>query len=85
MVFGLIGLYPFARYAVLLAQGDQGNHFQSLMLGTLLLIGALLSVALGVLSDLSKTNRILQEQALERQKEQQYGPARPADARSSAV
>lgn len=79
-VFGLIGLFPFARYAVLLAAGDQGNHFQSLMLGTLLLIGALLAVALGVLSDLSKTNRILQEQALERLKEQQYGPVAPAAA-----
>ncbi|MDN4477874.1 glycosyltransferase family 2 protein [Demequina sp. SYSU T00039] len=76
-VFGLIGLYPFVRYAVLLATGDHGNHFQSLMLGTLLLIGALLSIALGVLSDLSKTNRILQEQALERLKEQQYGPVTP--------
>ncbi|WNM24363.1 glycosyltransferase family 2 protein [Demequina capsici] len=72
VVFGIVGLFPFARYAVLIATGDQGNHFQSLMLGTLLLVGALLSVALGVLSDLQRTNRILQEQALEYAKRQQY-------------
>lgn len=78
MVFGVAGLVPFVRYAVLLAQGDQGNHYQSLMLGTLLLIGSLLSIALGVLSDLAKTNRILNEDQLGRIKEQQYGVAYPA-------
>lgn len=71
-VFALVGLYPFARYAVLLAIGDQGNHFQSLMLGTLLLIGSLLSVALGVLSDLLRTNRILHEQVLEHAKRERF-------------
>lgn len=78
VVFGVAGLVPFVRYAVLLAQGDQGNHYQSLMLGTLLLIGSLLSIALGVLSDLAKTNRILNEDQLGRIKEQQYGVAYPA-------
>lgn len=77
-LFGLTGLIPFVRYAVLLAQGDQGNHYQSLMLGTLLLIGSGLSLAIGVLSDLAKSNRILAEDQLSRIKEQQYGPAAPA-------
>ncbi|WP_062381580.1 glycosyltransferase family 2 protein [Demequina pelophila] len=84
-IFGLIGLFPFVRYAVLLLMNDQGNHFQSLMLGTLLIIGALLSIALGVLSDLLKTGRILHEQTLERLKERQYGPARPASPLSDGV
>jgi len=78
LLFGVVGLVPFVRYAILLSQGDQGNHFQSLILGTLLLIGAGLSLALGVLSDLAKTNRILGEDQLYRLKEQQYGPAHPA-------
>ena len=78
IVLGGIGVIPFVRYAILLADGDEGNHYQSLMLGTLLLIGAALSIALGVLSDLSKTNRILSEDQLFRIKEQQYGPALPA-------
>ena len=80
LVFGLLGVSPFVRYAILLLQGDQGNHFQSLILGTLLLVGSLLSLALGVLSDLQRTNRTLQEDLLERVKEQQFGPARPATA-----
>lgn len=78
IVLGGIGIIPFIRYAILLADGDKGNHYQSLMLGTLLLIGAALSLALGVLSDLAKTNRILNEDQLYRIKEQQYGPALPA-------
>ncbi|WP_084074386.1 glycosyltransferase family 2 protein [Demequina sp. NBRC 110052] len=78
VAFGVAGLTPFVRYAILLVAGDQGDHFQSLMLGTLLLVGSLLSLALGVLSDLQRTNRVLQEDQLERAKEQSYGPARPA-------
>ncbi len=78
IVLGGLGVIPFIRYAILLADGDKGNHYQSLMLGTLLLIGAALSLALGVLSDISKTNRIMIEDQLFRLKEQQYGPVVPA-------
>lgn len=78
IVLGGLGVIPFIRYAILLADGDKGNHYQSLMLGTLLLIGAALSLALGVLSDITKTNRILNEDQLFRLKEQQYGPVVPA-------
>jgi glycosyltransferase involved in cell wall biosynthesis len=74
VVFGVLGAIPFVRYAILVGIGDNGDHFQSLILGTLLLIGALLSLALGVLSDLQKTNRILLEEQLERTREIQYGP-----------
>jgi len=43
-------------------------------------VAALLSLALGVLSDLLRTNRILLEEQLERVKEIQYRrPTRPAD------
>lgn len=73
-LFGIIGLFPFVRFLVLQIMGDSGNHIQSLIFGTAMVVGALLSLALGVLSDLLKTNRILQEEALERIKEQRYGP-----------
>lgn len=66
------GLVPFVRYVVLLAVGDAGDHLQSLLLGATLLIGALLSLALGVISDLIRTNRIMHEDALERIKTMQY-------------
>lgn len=84
IMLGAVGVVPFIRYAILLAQGDEGNHYQSLMLGTLLLIGALLAVALGVLSDLAKTNRILNEDQLFRLKEQMYGHAVPAASAARA-
>ncbi|MFW7415414.1 glycosyltransferase family 2 protein [Demequina sp. SO4-18] len=84
-IFVTVGLIPFVRYAILLAMGDQGDHFQSLILGTVLIIGAFLSLALGVLSDLLKTNRVLHEQTLERLKERQYGHAASAAARKETT
>lgn len=72
----LVGaLIPFVRYLILIwfFQEGAGQHIQSLILGVALLIGALLSYALGVISDLQRTNRILIEESLERIKELQYG------------
>lgn len=78
LLFLLAGLTPYVRYLILTLGGDQGNHIQSLVLGGALLVGAALSLALGILSDLQKSNRILLENQLERTKELQYGPALPA-------
>jgi len=78
LLFALAGLTPYVRYLILSLRGDQGNHIQSLVLGGALLVGAALSLALGILSDLQKSNRILLENQLERTKELQYGPALPA-------
>lgn len=75
-VLGIIGVAPFVRFVVLRLLGSEGNHIQSLIFGATMLMAASLALALGILSDLLRTNRILQEQALERLKEQQYGPAR---------
>jgi glycosyltransferase involved in cell wall biosynthesis len=75
IIFAVVGLTPFVRFLVLRATGNDGNHIQSLIFGTIMIVGAGLSLAIGVLSDLMKTNRILTEQMMERLKEQQYGPA----------
>lgn len=72
--FGVLGAIPFVRFVVLQLMGHQVALIQSLILGVAMLVAALLSLALGVLSDLQKTNRVLQEDALERIKEQRYGP-----------
>lgn len=69
----LIGLIPFIRYLILTIASSPGDHLQSLLLGAILLIGAFLSFALGVLSDLQRTNRILLEDLLEHQKDLQFG------------
>ncbi|WP_062519636.1 glycosyltransferase family 2 protein [Demequina silvatica] len=73
-LFGVAGLIPFVRFAILRLAGETGDHVQSLILGGALISAALLAVALGVLSDLLRTNRVLAEDQLERLKEQQYGP-----------
>lgn len=78
MLFGILGLVPFVRFLILQLMGTAGNHLQSLIFGGAMVVAALLSLALGVLSDLLKTNRILQEETLERLKEQRYGPLSPS-------
>jgi glycosyltransferase involved in cell wall biosynthesis len=67
-----LGLFPFVRFSVFWLQGTEGGHVQSLVFGTAFLVGSLLSLALGVISELLRTNRILLEEQLERLKELQY-------------
>ena len=72
ILFGLLALIPFGRYAVFFLQGDTDGHVQSLVFGTGMLVGSLLSFALLVIADLQRTNRILLEDTLERVKLLQY-------------
>jgi len=80
--FFIFGLLPFVRYAVLIAQGDTGNHLQSLLLGTVLLIVSFLSLVLGIVADLIHINRILIEDQLEHVKLQRFD-ATPAVRRDT--
>lgn len=68
----VLGAIPFVRYIVLIATGTDGDHLQSLVVGAVLLMAAFLSLSLGIIADLIRTTRTLQEDALERIKEQQY-------------
>lgn len=72
-VLAAVGLIPFVRYIVLIANNVAGDHIQSLLLGSLLLIGALLSIVIGVVADLTRINRTLAEESLDFQKLQRYG------------
>jgi glycosyltransferase involved in cell wall biosynthesis len=74
-VLTFISCIPFVRYLVLWVGGAAGDHIQSLILGAALLVGGLLSFALGLLADLMRINRILLEDTLERSKRLQYGPS----------
>lgn len=70
LVFGLV---PFGRYAWLVyTDPTPGNHLQSLIFGSVLLIGSFLSFIMGIVSDLIRTVRILQEDELERTKRIQF-------------
>ncbi|MBP9738864.1 glycosyltransferase family 2 protein, partial [Candidatus Saccharibacteria bacterium] len=65
VILGIGGLIPFVRYLFLSITDAPGNHLQSLLLGTVLIIGSFLAIALGVLADLTRVNRILLESQLE--------------------
>ncbi len=59
------GLVPFGRYLYFTVQHEHGNHIQSLLVGVVLMSGAFLSFTLGIVADLIRINRILQEDSLE--------------------
>jgi glycosyltransferase involved in cell wall biosynthesis len=72
-IFGILGMIPFVRYFVLWLGDREGGHVQSLLLGSLLLIVAFMSLMLGVISDLIRTNRVLIEINLEHTKKARFG------------
>jgi glycosyltransferase involved in cell wall biosynthesis len=83
-LFGLLALVPAVRFVVLwAARGHNDGNVQSLIFAAIMAVAALLSVALGVLSDLQRTNRVLLEEQLERIKQLQYGD--PVNDRAGAV
>ena len=71
-ITGVLGLIPFIRFLVFAIQGQGGGHVQSLIFGSAMLVASLLSIALMVIADLLKTNRVLLEESLERVKEIEY-------------
>jgi hypothetical protein len=74
----LLGFTPFVRYAVLMGLGEPGGgHVQSLLVGAVLLLVSFLSVMLGIISDLIRTNRILLETTLEHSKRARFGTREP--------
>lgn len=72
LVFGVLALVPMVRFLVLWLVNGQAGNVQSLIFGAIMAVACLLSVALGVLSDLLRTNRVLLEEQLERLKRVQY-------------
>ena len=78
LIFGILAVIPFARFLVYWFQGDTNGHVQSLIFGTGMLVGCLLSFALLIIADLQRTNRVLLEDTLERLKEIQYDRTPPS-------
>jgi glycosyltransferase involved in cell wall biosynthesis len=74
VMFGVLAAIPFVRFMVLFLAGTTHGNVQSLIFGSIMSVAALLSLALGVISDLLRTNRVLLEEQLERIKEMQYRP-----------
>jgi glycosyltransferase involved in cell wall biosynthesis len=79
-LFGVLGLIPFVRFAVLqVVSHTPGSHVQSLLLGSVLLIMSFLSVIIGIISDLIRTNRMLIEDSLEHTKKMRFGKGELSD------
>jgi glycosyltransferase involved in cell wall biosynthesis len=72
-VFGVLAAIPMVRFVILWAiHPEHTGNVQSLIFGAIMAVAALLSLALGVLADLLRTNRTLLEDQLQRLKEIQY-------------
>src|SRR5665213_3272939 len=72
ILFG-IGLIPFARFVFFsLEDGTTRGHIQSLLVGSLLMISAFLCLALNIIADLIRINRVLIEDNLEQTKRQRF-------------
>jgi glycosyltransferase involved in cell wall biosynthesis len=64
-ICGIVALAIWGRFAVAYAQGEGAGHVQSLILGAVLFMAALLLGALGVIGDLLAAQRILTQRLLE--------------------
>lgn len=60
-VLFLLGAYPLIRYLIFFINGTAGQHFQSLLLGSILLTASFLAFVVGLVAELSKINRQLTE------------------------
>ena len=73
VLLGVLGLTPFVRFAILQLNDSPGSHLQSLLVGAILLIMSFLSIIIGIISDLIRTNRMLIEDTLEHTKKMRFG------------
>jgi hypothetical protein len=71
--FFALGLIPFIRYLSLSLNDTPGDHLQSLLAGSVLLIASFLSAVVGIVADLIRTNRTLLEENLEHAKKRHLG------------
>lgn len=65
LVLFLLAMVPFVRFLIAFIDGQAGGHIQSLIFGMVLMVGAIMSLALGVIADLTRINRQMQEKQLE--------------------
>lgn len=74
-----LGLVPFIRFLVLTetSGGGVGRHLQSLIIGGVLIMGALITFSLGVIADLIRINRVLIEDSLVQQKRMRFPSTEP--------
>lgn len=68
----IAGSIPFIRFLIIYLNGGGHGNIQSLIFGSSIMVGAIISFALMFIADLLRINRTLLEDQLERIKELQY-------------
>jgi glycosyltransferase involved in cell wall biosynthesis len=68
----VLGLIPFGRFLYFALFESSRGHVQSLVAGSVLLIAAFISFALGVIADLIRINRVLIEDGLEQSRRARF-------------
>lgn len=72
-IFLILGTVPFVRYVILsIEENSARGHIQSLLAGSLLLIGAFLCLVLAIIAELIRINRVLIEDDLEQSKRHHF-------------
>src|SRR6185437_11584302 len=66
LLIGLASVAVWARFAVAYAEGNGKGHVQSLILGAVLFIAAVVLWALGVIGDLLAAQRVMTQKTFER-------------------
>lgn len=74
LFLGILGAVPFGRYVYffIFRHAESAGHVQSLVVGSVLLVGAFVSMAMGVIADLIRINRVLIEDNLEQTKHARF-------------
>jgi glycosyltransferase involved in cell wall biosynthesis len=68
----VVALIPFVRYLYFFLTGSEDPHLQSLLLGSVFFTASFMCFVIGIVADLTRTNRILLEDTLEHIKEIRY-------------
>jgi hypothetical protein len=66
LIMGTLALAVFVRFLILFAEGHGRGHVQSLILGAVLFIAAMMLGSLGVIGDLLDAQRTLPQRTFER-------------------
>ncbi|MCK9568238.1 glycosyltransferase family 2 protein [Candidatus Pacearchaeota archaeon] len=72
LVFSIPGLFLIARFFYYMFTANYGQHIQSLIVASILIVTGVLSVALGIIGDSLKTNRVLTEEVLYKLKKKEF-------------
>lgn len=84
LFLGLLGLFGLARFLIYYAIGLGDGHVQSLIVASVLLTGAMLSLMLAIFSDIVRINRKLLQAVLSELREQRYAKTPAGQGRSEA-